>query len=300
MAKKRLGKHVSIPAEDEKDLMLKEYHYRWRKTNSDASVSYAPIFNAFRDKHLASLDGGPLKLYLFFAFAANNQYGHSWHSIQNISKFFDTQTRTIDNWIKVLVERNLIYRESAGKKSHTTYLIPYSNTIVKHQLRKNSKEDDQKLFERFINKIKEREFLYGSIVGTYHFFQWRTNKKNKPVLDGNTQWLVVFTKRDDGVLTGHVFVLTNLEQYGISELMMDDIVTFKSPFVLNGDNILGVGVTHETKLSNSNTDVLLTLMEDITNEEIWDWDEYPTVSYGELSEIYAGEDEKENEEEMKD
>lgn len=292
MPKRRLGQHISIPAEDETDLMLKEYHYRWRRTNSEASVSYAPIFNAFRDKHLAELDGGPLKLYLFFAFAANNNYGHSWHSIQSIAKFFDTQTRTIDNWIRVLGERKLIYRESSGKKSHTTYLIPYSNTIIKHQLRKTNQNDDQKLFDRFVKKIKEREFLYGSILDAFHFFQWKTNKKNKPVKDGNTQWLVIYTKRDDDVLTGHFYPLTNSEQLGISELEVEDVVSFKSPFMFNGNNIRGVGITHETKLNNANTDVILDFMSDVTNEEIWDWDEYPTVVYGEIAEIYAGEDEE--------
>jgi hypothetical protein len=32
MAKRRLGLLAPIPAEDEKDLMLKEYHQSWRKT----------------------------------------------------------------------------------------------------------------------------------------------------------------------------------------------------------------------------------------------------------------------------
>lgn len=295
MAKKRFGLLTSVPAKDEKELMLKEYHQHWRKTNSDSNASFVPLFYTFRDKHLAELDPGPLRLYLFFAFASHNQYGHSWHSIESIASFFDTQTRTIDNWIKTLVNKKLIYREKKGKKSHTTYLIPYSNTILRHQLKRNIKEDTQKILDMFLNKIKEREILYGPAIEVFHFFQWKVNKKNKPATDGSIQWLVILTKRDDEVLTTHFYSLKNSKHLGVSELEIDDIATFKSPFNFNGHSIRGIALTHNIRLVEANTGVVLKLVEDIDNQMI-DWEEYPTVTYGEITEYFSEEGDEENEE----
>lgn len=290
MAKKGFGLQT-IPAEDETDLMLKEYHQHWRKTNSNSNTSFVPIFNGFREKHLASLEPGPLRLYLFFAFAANNQFGHSWHSVQSIAEFFGTQTRTIDNWIKSLVDAKLIYREHKGKKSRTTYLIPYSDTLIKHQLNKDVKKDDQEVLDRFLDKINKREFLYGPIIGVYHFYQWRANKKNKPVIDSNIQWLVILTKRNDDVLTCHYYQLNNSEVYGVDELEIEDIATFESPYQYNGSDITGVALNHENKLGSSNTDIIMNFIRRVSNQEKWDWNDYPTTDYGKIEHFFTEEDE---------
>lgn len=293
MAKKRFGLLATIKAEDEKDLTLKEYHQYWRKTNSISNASFTPLYSAFKDKHLKTLDGGPLRLYLFFAFAANNQYGHSWHSIERIADYFGTQTRTIDNWIRVLVDENLIYREKKGKKSHTTYLIPYSNTILRHSLTKKITVDDQDVLNSFVKKIKEREFLYGQIVDVFHFFQWKSNKNNKPVTTGNIQWLFVITKRVDEVLIGHFYTLKNSTNMGVSELDVEDLAIFESPYKYEGSNIQGVALTHSIKLVNSNSDAVLTLMNSIVTDESWEWQEYPSVYYGKVAEFFEQVEEEE-------
>lgn len=294
MAKRRLGLLGPISAADEKDLMFKQYHQAWRKTNTDSNASFIPIFTSFKDKHLASLDPGPLRLYLFFAFAAKNQYGHSWHSIQSIADFFGTQTRTVDNWIKVLVDKNLIYREQKGKKSHTTYLIPYSNILLRHHV---GVEDNQQVLDILINKIKEREFLYGPIVNVLHFFQWSADKKDRPTKNRNIQWLVVITKREDEVITGHYTLIKDSDDNGIDEPIIEDLATFISPFEHDGQSIQGVAITHSVKLTDSNTDEIMSLLTRIVKEELWDWKEYPSVSYGEISQFFSGEEKDvENEE----
>lgn len=295
MAKRRLGLLGPISAADERDLMFKQYHQAWRKTNSDRNASFIPIFTSFKDKHLASLEPGPLRLYLFFVFAAKNQSGHSWHGIQGIADFFGTQTRTIDNWIKVLADKKLIYREQSGGKSHTTYLIPYSNTLLRHQV--SIKEGNQAVLDLLINKIREREFLYGPIVNVLHFFQWSADKKDKPTHNRNIQWLVIITKREDGVLTGHYTLLKDSDNSGIDELEVDDLAIFDSPFLHKGQNIQGVAITHSVKLADSNTDEIMSLITRTVTEELWDWREYPSVSYGETAQFFSEEEnDVENEE----
>lgn len=291
MAKLRFNLIRSIPAEDEKEERIKEYHLAWRKTNSNSNASFVPIFNSFRDSHLATLEPGALRLYLFFAIAANNQFGNSWYSIESIAKFFDAQPRTVNNWIKILVEKNLIYREQNGKKSHTTYLIPYSNTIIKHQLKKNFRKDDQSVLETFVNKIKGYEFLYGPIIDVLHFFQWKTDNKKKPIKEGS-QWLFIITKRPDGVLTAHNYSLKNSNDLGVSELIMDgsDIGTFVSPFMYQGNNIRGLVLKHEIKLTDNNTGVVLRLIEDLAKAEAWDWDEHPILTYGKITDLLTDEE----------
>jgi predicted transcriptional regulator len=297
MAKLRFNLISTIPAEDEQEERIKEYHAYWRRTNSNSNAPFVPIFNSFKDAHLATLEPGALRLYLFFALAANNQYGNSWHSIESIAKFFNTQTRTVNNWIKVLVDKNLIYREQNGKRTHTTYLIPYSNTIIRHQLKKNFKEDDQSVLDMFINKVKGYDFLYGSIIGVFHFFQWKTDSKKKPIKEGN-HWLFIITKRPDGVLIGHNYPLKNSSDLGVSELIIEDsdIATFISPYQYEGHNIRGLVLKHDIRLTDSNTGVVLQLTEDLAKAEAWNWDEHPKFEYGKIADLFLIEEITEQEE----
>lgn len=297
MAKLRFNLISSIPAEDEKEETIKEYYSSWRKTNSHSNAPFVPLFNSFKEKHLATLEPGALRLYLFFAFAANNQYGNSWHSIESIAKFFNTQTRTVNNWIKILVEKNLIYREQSGKRTHTTYLIPYSNTVIRHQLKRIFRKDDQNVLDAFIDKVKGYDFLYGPIVEVYHFFQWKSDNKKKPVKEGN-QWLYIITKRSDGVLIGHNYSLKNSDDFGVNELVIEDsdIATFISPFQHDGHNIRGLVLKHDIKLTDSNMGAILQLIEDLAKAESWDWDEHPKVQYGKIAELFPVEETNKQEE----
>lgn len=290
MAKKRFNIIPSITAEDDTDLALKEYYSSWRKTNSENNSSFIALYSSFKEKHLADLEAGPLRLYLYFCFAANNSYGHSWHSIQKIADFFGTQTRTIDNWIKVLVEKNLIYREQKGKKSHTTYLIPYSNTLVKQKLPKKIKEDNQQVLDSLIKVIQQRKFLYGDIIKVFHIFQWGKNKSEKPVKSKNEQLLFIITKREDGILTGHQYFLKNSGHLGINTLEVGDAAIFKSPFLFNNEHVTGLALPHSIRFKDSNTDAILDLLEKLAYAEDWQLSEHPEVEYGEISDLLQDEE----------
>ncbi|MDP9729509.1 helix-turn-helix domain-containing protein [Alicyclobacillus sp. TC] len=119
---------------------------------------------------MKTLDSRPLRLYLYFGFAANNKLGHSWPSIETIAKYFGKQTRTIDYWIQQLVEAGLVYRERDTQKSSTTYLVPYGDTFMRQRLSRVFEEDNQDIFDNLIDVIEQRRAVYGSIVGVFHLF----------------------------------------------------------------------------------------------------------------------------------
>lgn len=83
--------------------------------------------NAF----LPYLKDGAIKLYLYYALAANNETGESWHSIDTISKNLGTTERSISNWNNQLEDLGLIYRTSTGKKSKATFVLPLTGFAVK-------------------------------------------------------------------------------------------------------------------------------------------------------------------------
>lgn len=236
---------TSLLSESDKvDHALKDYYKHWREFNQKAKSSFTAIDNSFFTKKiLSNLEPGPLKLYLYFSHVASNEYGHSWHSISSIAEYFDAQTRTIDNWIKVLVDKNLIYRAKKGNKSYTTYLIPFSDTLIIHPAPKKRTDDDQGLLDDLITKIQGLKFLYGEIVKVHHLFQW-TSRKGKPLSrDRSFQMLLIITKRDNGVLIGHIHVLRKSTHLSVSELEIEEQSIFKSPFMFNGINITGIALT---------------------------------------------------------
>lgn len=84
---------------------------------------------------LPYLKDGAVKLYLYYAFVANNETGESWHSIDTISKRLGATERSISNWNNQLEELGLIYRTSNGKKSKATFLLPLTGFAVQMSLR---------------------------------------------------------------------------------------------------------------------------------------------------------------------
>ena len=298
MSKKRFKLRTTISAIDDTEFALKDYYFSWRYNNGLIKSPFVALYTSFKDNHLKDLEAGPLRLYLFFAFAANNETGHSWHSITSIATFFGTQTRTIDNWIKVLVEKDLIYREQKGKKSHTTYLIPYSNTFVQHKANKKIKEDSQVLLDDLVKTIKEFEFLYGKIIKTHHIFQW--NMKNGKVENNSTQLLFIITKRNNGVLIGHIYRFTNSDHLSVNSKSIEEVSVFESPFVYKDKQVVGIALNHEIPInSKHNVDVLLRLLEDLASIEDWMLADNPKVEYGEKA-VFFPIDEKETSKESTD
>lgn len=121
---------TQLMSADDEQVALKSYYASWRSFNKDTEEPFFALYEGFKNQHLATLESGPLRLFLYFGFHSKNQTGDSWHSISTIAEFFNTQTRTVDNWIKTLVDKGLIYRVRKGHRSHTTYIIPYSDTLI--------------------------------------------------------------------------------------------------------------------------------------------------------------------------
>lgn len=84
-------------------------------------------FTAF----LPYLKDGAIKLYLYYAFYANNESGESWHSIDTISTKLSATERSIGNWNNQLEDLGLIYRTSNGKKSKATFILPLTGFALK-------------------------------------------------------------------------------------------------------------------------------------------------------------------------
>lgn len=278
-----------------KDAAIKGYYQSWRSINQATKKPFAALFSSFKDEHLKTLEGGPLRLYLFFSFAADNQTGHSWHSIKSIADYFETQTRTINNWIQVLVEKDLIYREQTNKKSHTTYLIPYSNTWIKHSPPTKVDKDEQKSLDTLVNQIESLSPIYGDIVRVYHLFQWRMkNYSLNP--DDSFQALFIITRRKNGILVGHRYDLNHSEHLSISELNIEDISLFNSPFLYKEESIKGLALPHDIPIERkANSDALLDLMKDLVESEEWELDEQPKVQYGQKDDVLSLDSEKDKE-----
>jgi len=291
----------SVPAENQEEKLLKRYYHDWRTTKTNLNTPFVALYKDFKDKHLASLDGGPLRLYLYFSFNANNKFGHSWHSIETIADFFDTQTRTINNWIKTLIDKGLIYREKNGRISHTTYLIPYSNSITSQEPKKKYSEDGQELLEDLISVIEERSFIFGEVKKVFHLFQWRT-VSNKPTIDKNgNQALLVITQRDDGVLIGHLCRLNNSSGKAINQLKIDELATFESHFKYKQQTVKGIALKHNIKmLLRRNADALVELCEELNQAEEYDFLDLPAVRYGPRDEMIKEIKEDESNEEDTD
>lgn len=280
MTKKRINFLMNRPLSNEKEELLKNYYAQWRMVNKETRAPFTAIDNEFRDKHLATLEGGPLKLYMYFAFASNNDHGHSWHSVQRIAEFFDTQTRTVDNWISVLVKRDLIYRKRTKGASNTTFLIPYTDTIIPLIEPRTYKSVDQKLIDSFVSMIKNQEEIYGEIVDVYQIFQWRMKAK-KRTIENPHNCLLIVTRRNNGVLIGHRHVFKSLETHGVSELQGEDLSLFESPFMYKSQPIKGFFVDSEFPLySKRGISTLKDFMNQIVKGDRMDYEMHPSIDYG--------------------
>lgn len=96
---------------------------------SNKEFRFAKIDSHFR-AFLPYLTDGAVKLYLYYAFAANNDTGESWHSIDTISRELGATERSIGNWNRLLEDLGLIYRTKNRKKSKTTFVLPLTRFAV--------------------------------------------------------------------------------------------------------------------------------------------------------------------------
>ncbi|MCR2807120.1 hypothetical protein [Paenibacillus soyae] len=234
---------------DDTGTAFKNLYSGWRDSNSESKESFLQLFTSFRDrKILADLDGGALKLYLYYCFAAKNLTGESWYSVEKITEYFGKQQkRTIEKWNKELREKELIHRERIDKKSHTTFLIPYSNVILDLEPPQESPTEDQGLLDYFIERLKRLEVVYGQIIGVYHLFQW-VKKKGGLLGGANKHFLFIVTKRGNEVVIGHRYELSDFDEYGVSRLDFGDAQRFESPFRWDNQHVQGLAFEHTIRL----------------------------------------------------
>ena len=270
---------------------------------SNSGGTFAQIYTSFRDLNiLAELDGGALKLYLFYCLAAELT-GESWYSVDKITDYFKKQQkRTIEGWNKELREKNLIYREKADKKSYTTYLIPYSDTLVDLEVPKRSEEEDQSLLDAFLKRISGLEPVYGRIIGVYHLFQWG-KKKREVTPDITYHHLLIITQRENDVLIGHRFELTEQDGKGIKSGHLQFVRTsrFESPFRWNEQAVEGIAIDSSFKLSirmKSSTKVWLELVRELSGAGAERIHTMPEVKYGDIKDVLQEEPEESEEDEI--
>ncbi|WP_052350760.1 helix-turn-helix domain-containing protein [Paenibacillus gorillae] len=275
---------------------LKSYYNQWRQNNTNMKEPFFGVLRAFKDKELLKdLDEGALRLYLYLGFVSNNETGTSWHSIQTIANYFGKQTRTIDFWIQKLGEAGLIYRTRHNKKSATTFLIPFTDSIINVQPAKKREFDDQELLDDLLESREQLAAVYGEIIKVYHIFHWGLDQKKNPDIDSSTtNFLFIITKRADGVLVGHRHHLRKSVNYAISQLYVDDVVIFESPFVYKDHPVSGIAVNHMQRLRQKDrTETLINMMRDLAVADAEILLQHPTAIYGSIDEVLEAEDDGE-------
>lgn len=252
---------------ENREKTIKDYYSSWREFNkgdSESKEKFAMLYKSFlNEKYLASLDGGAIKLYLFFCFNANNTNGDSWYSIAKIAEYFNVQTRTVDKWVKALVDQQLIYREQVNKRSFTTYLLPYSTSLLKAETNGTYTENNQDVIDDISNSLEKQKEILGSIVGVYHIFQWKSSKGRTKSIDNNVQWIMFITKRKNGVLIGHYYSLKNSSNYVVSVNDIDETYFFDSLYQYKNVNILGIALSDEIDIENNNFEAKKEMIEQL-------------------------------------
>ena len=99
----------------------------WKKEKLNSKIGYFIIFQDLKNKDLLKkMSGSSLKLYIYLGLHTKNYSGECNVTINNISKYFNKDERTISYWIKELEDLGLIERiQFKIKEPAHTYLKPY-------------------------------------------------------------------------------------------------------------------------------------------------------------------------------
>ena len=150
--------------QDTKKELLAEF-YSKSTSKSNKEFRFAKVDSNFIN-FLPYLKDGAIKLYLYYAAAAKNDTGESWHSIDTISQKLDVVGRSIGNWNRQLEDLGLILRISNGKKSKTTFVLPLTSFAVKMSTQKieqiftELKLHEANEFSRIFGKLQSVTKLY--------------------------------------------------------------------------------------------------------------------------------------------
>lgn len=97
---------------------------------TNKNFRFAKLDSNFNN-YLPYLKDGAIKLYLYYALAANSESGESWHSLDTISRKLNATDRSIGNWNHELEDMGLIFRANSGRKSKSTFLLPLTGFAAK-------------------------------------------------------------------------------------------------------------------------------------------------------------------------
>ena len=158
----------------ESELLSEFYSKSTGKSNKE--FRFAKVGSNFVN-FLPHLNDGAVKLYLYYAVAAKNDTGASWHSVDTISQKLDATGRSIGNWNRQLEDLGLIFRTSNGKKSKTTFVLPLTSFAIKMseqrlaqvltELRLSETNESSRIFGKFqsITKLYVKSQTLETITG---------------------------------------------------------------------------------------------------------------------------------------
>lgn len=147
----------------EKELLSAFYGRSTDKSNKE--FRFAKVDSRFIN-FLPYLKDGAVKLYLYYAVAAKNETGESWHSIDTISQKLGATERSVGNWNRQLEELGLIYRTSNRRKSKATFVLPLTGFAVKMSAQKigqildELKLSDANNFSKVFGRLQSVTKLY--------------------------------------------------------------------------------------------------------------------------------------------
>ncbi len=286
----------SLGDDNELDL-VRDYYGYWRDTCTDRGAQFFQLYKAFMDRgYLKNLDDGAIKLYLYYGFMAKNDTGESWHGVDRIAEYFGVQTRTVEKWNRALRDAGLIIRSQDKRKSTTTFLVPFSETIRRIKPKKKRNEDNQELVDELLNRVKHQEKLFGPIVQVFHLFHWGMEKKKPSTKDSANQLLIITDK--NGILTGHLYTFRNSSAYGVNHFYLPGTVcVFESPYRFNGVPVTGLAVSHTFRLLRDDLSTHYNLVNDLAHvDRDALFEEHQHVRYGLIDEVLDLDEDEDDEE----
>lgn len=234
-------------------------NFRFAKVDSNF-VSFLPY-----------LKDGAVKLYLYYAAAANNESGESWHSIDTISKKLSATERSISNWNNQLESMGLIFRTGTGKRSKATFVLPLTGFAVKM----SANQMEQALSELNLYTANEHTRVFGKVQSAIKLYM-----KNETTNEIN-EVLCIHLKRVNSVENTELNIVDTFI-YDVSGMTNKELEKKLSAFdgeekvaVINGDEKITIGkktiqplrsffITEPSKIDDATVyDILRQLTDDV-------------------------------------
>lgn len=151
---------------DEKNSLFqsaRHKHELWKNNLYEMNKPFFMLPTDFSNLFLKDISGGALKLYLFLGFHSKYKSGETWYSIEQISLFFEKDSRTIAKWFKELEDLNLIFRGQKGfMMTANTFLKPYGYFVDTNNVYVRKSIEQIEYFIQHLNK--DADFTQGIVM----------------------------------------------------------------------------------------------------------------------------------------